>query len=66
MKPKRTIRLGGTGFQPVVLGILPKTGGLAHTVGGGRLENIRIRLATKIRRDAEFNRPEACSTPITA
>lgn len=62
MKQKRTIYLGGTGFQPVVSGILPETHGVAPAVRVVRFENVHFGFAGKIRQDAGFDRPEGCST----
>jgi len=55
---------GGTGFQPVVSGILPETRGALCVPS---FPNDRITLArAKSGKDAGFNRLDACSTrPIT-
>ncbi len=66
MRSKRTIRAGRTGFQPVVPGGLSETWGVACAVHVARSKIFGRWLATKILRAAEFKRPEACSTPITA
>lgn len=52
--------MGGTGFQPVVFGILPKTG-----EGHPHAQHIRLKeifFTLEIRQDAGFNRLKACST----
>ena len=66
MKVSRTFSPGGTGLRPVVSGVSPETGCLARAVVGELSENVRRRFAGEIRRDAGFNRPEACSTHCLA
>ena len=62
MKAIRTFAPGGTGLRPVVSGVPPETGCLARAVAGEFLRNVNRRFAGEIRRDAGFDRPEACST----
>ena len=62
MKLNRTFHVGGTGLRPVVSGVALEIGDAA---GNARLLSIirsRRRTSGKIRRDAGFDRRDACST----
>ncbi len=61
MNINRTFVLGGTGFQPVVSGILPETDD-RRTYARKFFVKPKLFATDEIRQDAGFNRLEACST----
>jgi hypothetical protein len=62
MKLNRTINVGGTGLRPVVSGVAPETGDAAGNTRPFSMIRARRRNSGKIRRDAGFDRRDACST----
>jgi hypothetical protein len=62
MKLNRTINVGGTGLRPVVSGVAPETGDAAGNARLFSMIRARRRISGKIRRDAGFDRRDACST----
>jgi len=56
---------GGTGLRPVVSGVSPETVG-KRTIAPPLSMNQRSISPDEIRRDAEFNRRDACSTHQTS
>jgi hypothetical protein len=62
MNPNRAIFVGGTGLRPVVSGVAPETGARDCNVRLFSIARACHWISRKIRRDAGFDRRDACST----